>query len=69
LYVAGRRVKKFSGLQSKIWKMLFTEKVHPHKVDSGALACVRLYGWLVLVKVVRNRQWRCAPVLFLRLHR
>ena len=28
--------------------------VHLHRVDSGALAFVRLYVWLVLVKVVRN---------------
>jgi len=62
-YIAGRRVKKFSGPQSKIWEKLFTEKVHPHGVDSGALAFVRWYVWLVLVKVVRNRQWRCAPVV------
>jgi hypothetical protein len=30
LCVAGRRVKKFSGLQIQIWKKLFTWKVHPH---------------------------------------
>ena len=63
LYVAGQFVKKFSGLQSKIWKKLFTGDVHPHRVDSGALAFVRWYVWLVLVKVVPNRQWRCAPVV------
>jgi len=37
--------------------------VHLHRVDSGALAFVRLYVWLVLIKVVRNRQRRCAPVV------
>jgi hypothetical protein len=30
--------KKFSGLQMEIWKKLFTMEVHPHRVDSGALA-------------------------------
>jgi hypothetical protein len=29
-------------------------EVHPHGASSGALAFVRLYVWLVLVKVVRN---------------
>jgi hypothetical protein len=29
-------------------------EVHPHGTGSGALAFVRLYVWLVLVKVVRN---------------
>jgi hypothetical protein len=38
LLVAGWRVKKFSGLQMKIWKKLSTMKVHPHGVSSGALA-------------------------------
>jgi len=47
-------VKKFSGLQMKILKKLFTVEVHPHGMDFGALAFVRLYVWLVLVKVVRN---------------
>ena len=54
LYVAGPRVKKFSGLQMKILIKLFTVAVHPHGMDFGALAFVRLYVWLVLVKVVRN---------------
>lgn len=39
LYLANRTrkaFKKFSGLQMKIWKKLFTWKVHPHSVDSGA---------------------------------
>ena len=31
------------------------------KADFGALAFVRFYVWPVLVKVVRNRQRRCAP--------
>jgi hypothetical protein len=35
LHVAGRRVKKFSGLQMKIWKKLFIGKVHPHGMDSA----------------------------------
>jgi len=39
----GGKFKKFSGFQSKIWKKLFTRMVHPHGVDSGALAFVRLY--------------------------
>jgi hypothetical protein len=38
----------------KILKKLFTVEVHPHGMDFGALAFVRLYVWLVLVKVVRN---------------
>ena len=36
--------------------MLFTVKVHPHGMDFGALAFVRLYVWPVLVKVVRNKK-------------
>jgi hypothetical protein len=47
----------------KFEKKLFTGQVHPPDVDSGALAFVRWYVWLVLVKVVRNRPWRCAPVV------
>jgi hypothetical protein len=47
-------VKKFSGLQMKMWGKLFTVEVHPHGIDSGALAFVQLYVWPVLVKVVRN---------------
>jgi hypothetical protein len=37
LYVAGRRVKKFCGLQMEILKRLSRLEVHPHAVDSGAL--------------------------------
>jgi hypothetical protein len=44
---------KFSGLQNGDLKRRFIMEVHPHRVDSGALAFVRLYVWLVLVKVVR----------------
>jgi len=48
------KVKKFSGLQIKMWGKLFTEEVHQHGMDASALAFVRLYVWPVLVKVVRN---------------
>ena len=46
-----------------ILKKLFTAKAHPHGMDFGALAFVRLYVWLVLVKVVRSNQRRCAPAV------
>ena len=54
LFGTGGKVKKFSGLQRKIFEKLFTMKMHQHGMDSGALAFVRLYVWPVLVKVVRN---------------
>jgi hypothetical protein len=41
----------------------FAVEVHQHGIDSGALAFVQLYVWPVLVKVVRNEQRRCAPVV------
>ena len=54
LFGAGGKVRKFSGLQIKIWGKLFIVEVHQHGIDSGALAFVQLYVWPVLVKVVRN---------------
>jgi len=54
LFGTGGKVKKFSGLQKKMWVKFFTTEVHQHRIDSGALAFVQLYVWPVLVKVVRN---------------
>lgn len=54
LFGTDGKVKKFSGLQIKMWGKLFTVEVHQHRIDSGALAFVQLYVWPVLVKVVRN---------------
>ena len=54
LFGTGGKVKKFSGLQIKMWEKFFTVEVHQHGIDSGALAFVQLYVWPVLVKVVRN---------------
>jgi len=59
----GGKAMKFSGLQIKMWGKLFTVEVHHHGMDASALAFVRLYVWPVLVKVVRNYQRRCAPVV------
>jgi len=70
LYVGCGKFKKFSGLQSKIFKKLFTMKMDSKRQVFGALAFVRLYVRPVPVKVVRkNELGACAPVSFLRLHR
>jgi len=64
LYGSLRVVKKFSGLQSKILKKLFTLENSFEKANFGALAFVRLYVPPAPVKVVRKIRMALRAGLF-----
>ena len=69
LYGSPVLVKKFSGLQMKIWKKLFTVKVHPHGMDSARSPSSDCMSGLCLSRLSEINNGAARRWFFLRLHR